>query len=305
MGLDNVKVMYATAPRGVRVTIPLIQAGSYNVADITARLKSAGVADSELPFVVFSPTPPAPVLRDAVAGAPAPGIERAALDSPDPPIPMAPDANTLPPMESAFGAMSKATVTPTWRQITGCRYSMRRADNQGYVAVQDLSPESFQDPEDYHRVNDGRIKLCYGLVWRRVAAHFLRQNDKWTDSVQSKHGMSSTTSVSVTASVGYGGGGASASISATFGYSVTVNSETTVTIEVSALGRAGESQTAVLWELCRKYVVEVDGVLRDESNPFTIVFNDKGGPHQLVDTWGPNYEVVSEQPTLKTYIFPN
>ena len=111
--------------------------------------------------------------------------------------------------------------------------------------------------------------------------------------------------MSITASVGYSGGGASASISATYGYSITVDSESTVTNEVSVDGTSGESQTAVLWELCRKYVIEVDGVIPADNQPFTVVYRDKGGVHQLLDTWGPNYEVVSSQATLMTTVFPN
>jgi hypothetical protein len=301
-------MMYATTPKGVRVPIPLIQAGSYNVADIKERLKKAGVTDAELPYVVFSPADPASlanVRRNAVTAAAVsvPGVARAAVDEPKIPVPTAP--NVQPPMHSDFVLEASVAVTPNWKQITGCRYSMKRADNQGYVSVQDLDISAFQDPEDYHRIQDGRIKLCYGLVWRRGPLHFLKQGDKWVDTVQTKRGMSSTTSVSISASVGYSGYGASASITATYGYSITVNTETTVTIEVSVLGTAGESQTAVLWDLCRKYVVMVDGVARDESNPYTLVFKDKGGAHQLANTWGPDYEVVSEQPTLMPTVFKN
>lgn len=304
MPLEEVKVLYASAPRGIEATIPLVQAGAYNVADITQRLRNAGVRDDELPYVVFGSVPPprrtAAAARNDVSVL---GVERLALDMPDPSIPEPTAAGALPPPLSAFQVIAKASVTPTWRQLTGCRYTMKRADGNGYVAVQDLNQDQFQDVTDFERLRDGRIKLCYGKVWRRVAVHFLRQGDKWVDSVQTKNGMSTTNTVSVTASVGYSGGGASASLSATYGYSITVNTETTVTIEVSVYGSAGESQTAVLWELCRAYMLEVDGVMRDDTNPYTIVYNDKGGPHQLVDVWGANIEVISSQPTLKTTIF--
>jgi len=85
--------------------------------------------------------------------------------------------------------------------------------------------------------------------------------------------------------------------------------ETTVTIEVSVLGKPGESQTAALWELCRATALEVDGVQRDGSNPYTIIYADKNGQHQLADAWsadievGTNIEIISQQPTLKTKIF--
>jgi len=264
--------------------------------------------DDELPFVVFGSVPPAsrsPAKNAALTGAAgnAVGVERMALDQPDPEIPEPAVAGAVPPPLSAFQVDAKVAVTPSWRQLTGCRYSMQRADGNGMVAVQDLAQSQFVDPEDFARLRDGRIKLCYGKVWRRVALHFLKQGDKWVDSVQTKNGMSTTNSVSVTASVGYSGSGASASLSATYGYSITVSSETTVTIEVSVYGAAGESQTAALWELCRAYVLEVDGVQRDDSNPYKIIYTDKGGQHELLDTWGANVEVISTQPTLKTTIF--
>ncbi len=312
MALEDVKVLYASAPRGVQVTIPLIQAGAYNIADITQRLTKAGVRQDELAFVVFGSAPPRSRVAtsdNAAAGDPGAearvGVERFAFNAPDPEIPEPAVAGTLPPPLSPFQIVAKVAVTPSWRQLTGCRYSMQRADGNGMVAVQDLQQNQFQDPEDFARLRDGRIKLCYGKAWRRVAVHFLKQGDKWVDSVQTKNGMSTTNSVSVTASVGYSGGGASASLSATYGYSITVTSETTVTIEVSVYGTAGESQTAALWELCRAYVLEVDGAQRDDSNPYKIVYLDKGGPHELLDTWGANIEVISSQPTLKTTIFKN
>ena len=314
MALEDVKVLYASAPRGLQVTIPLIQAGAYNVADITQRLKNAGVRDDELPFVVFSSVPRAsgsPARNAAAIGGAgnALGVERSAMDEPDPEIPEPTTAGALPPPTSAFQVIAKVAVTPSWRQLTGSRYSMQRADGQGMVAVQDLTQDQFSNPDDFARLRDGRIKLCYGKVWRRVAVHFLNQGDKWVDSVQTKNGMSTTNSVSVTASVGYSGEGASASLSATYGYSITVTSETTVTIEVSVYGTAGESQTAALWELCRATALEVDGVQRDSSNPYTIIYTDKNGPHELLDAWsanvevGTNIEVISQQPSLKTKIF--
>jgi len=314
MALADVKVLYASAPRGLQLTIPLIQTGAYNVADITQRLKNAGVQDDELPFVVFSSVPRAsgsPARNAAdIGGAGNPlGVERSAMDAPDPDIPVPTTAGEAPPPTSEFQVIAKVAVTPNWRQLTGCRYSMRRADGQGMVAVQDLTQDQFADPEDFARVRDGRIKLCYGKVWRRAAMHFVNDGDKWVDSVQTKNGMSTTNSVSVTASVGYSGEGASASLSATYGYSITVTSETTVTIEVSVLGKPGESQTAALWELCRATALEVDGVQRDGSNPYTIIYADKNGQHQLADAWsadievGTNIEIISQQPTLKTKIF--
>ncbi|MBL8288974.1 MAG: hypothetical protein JNL85_13400 [Rubrivivax sp.] len=299
MGVADVKMLYATGPRGVRASIPLVQAGAYDVADIAARLKQAGVRDDELPFVVFTSVPPEagarPALRDAALG-PAP-----ALNPPAIPVPTKPD--TSPPLYSDFVLVSAAAVTASWRQQTGCRYSMKRPSDQGYVVVQDLQPAQFKDPEDYARVTQGRIRLCYGLVWRQAATpQFLRNGDQWVQRVETTHGMSSTSSVSVTASVGYSGYGASASISATYSYSVTVDEQTKVSTEVSVLGVAGVSKTAVLWELCRKYVVEVDGVLRDETNPFTIVYLDKG-EHLLQDTWGPTYEVYSPNASMITTPF--
>jgi hypothetical protein len=305
MGLENVKVLYATAPRGLRVSIPLIQAGAYNVADITERLKNAGVRDDELPYVVFSgaaspphPTRPGPADAAAAFTSAAPTVAPPAI-----PVPTLP--NTAPPLFSEFAMVSiPQAVTPSWRQLTGCRYSMKRADNQGYVVVQDLPQSAFQNPDDFDRINSGRIRLCYGLIWRQAfSPQFLRHGDRWDQKIETTHGMSTTNSFSITASVGYSGYGASASISATYGYSVTVDDQTKVTNEVSVDGQPGESQTAVLWELCRKYVIEVDGVLRDESNPFTVVFLDKGGPHQLQDSWGPMYEVISHQATLLPTIF--
>jgi hypothetical protein len=206
---------------------------------------------------------------------------------------------------SDLGSLTSVAVTPQWRQLTGCRYCMKRADGNGYVSVLDLQPSDFPNPDDYSRINNGRIKLCYGYVWHRVGLNYLKQGDRWDQKIETKHGMSSTSTLSITASVGYSGGGASASISATYGYSITVDSESTVTNEVSVDGTSGESQTAVLWELCRKYVIEVDGVIPADNQPFTVVYRDKGGVHQLLDTWGPNYEVVSSQATLMTTVFPN
>lgn len=308
MGLENVKLLYATTPAGLHVTIPLLREGAYDVADITQRLKNAGVTDDQLPFVVFTPVPPeAP---SGMMGAamnfgtvPVAGVSRAAEDSaePAPPLPTAP--NTPPPMYSELGPLSSVAVTPTWRQVTGCRYSMKRADGAGYVVVQDLPQSSFPDPDDFNKIKDGRIKLCHGIVWRQAGLQFLRERDSWDQKIETKHGMSVTNSVSVTASLGYSGYGVSASLSATYGYSITVDEETTVTNEIHVEGSPGQSQTAVLWEKCRLYVIEVDGVLRRESNPFQIIYNDKGGNHQLLDTWGPTYEVISKEATLLTKIF--
>lgn len=298
MAVSDVKVIYATAPRGLRVSVPLVQAGAYDVADITSRLKQAGVRDDELPFVVFSSVAPddaRPALRDAVAG-PAPTLSPPAI-----PLPTQPD--TAPPLYSEFVLVSAAAVTASWRQQTGCRYSMKRPSDQGYVVVQDLQPAQFKDPDDYAKVTQGRIRLCYGLVWRQARTpQFLRNGDQWVQRVETTHGMSTTNSLSVTASVGYSGYGASASISATYNYSVTVDDQTKVSTEVSVLGVPGFSKTAVLWELCRKYVVEVDGVLRDESNPFTMVYLDKG-EHLIQDTWGPTYEVYSPSASMITTPF--
>ena len=39
MALADVKVLYASAPRGLQVTIPLIQTGAYNVADSQGHYK--------------------------------------------------------------------------------------------------------------------------------------------------------------------------------------------------------------------------------------------------------------------------
>ncbi|MEP7345704.1 MAG: hypothetical protein ABI877_10570 [Gemmatimonadaceae bacterium] len=308
MGLENVKLLYATAPGGVHVTIPLIREGAYDVADITQRLKNAGVTDDQLPFVVFTSVPPAApsgprmaaMNRSAVQ---VPAMSRAAEDSAEPVIPIPTAPNTVPPQYSELGPLSSVAVTPTWRQTTGCRYSMKRADNNGYVVVQDLPQSSFPTPDDFNKIKDGRIKLCHAFVWRRADQQFLRERDAWDQRVETKHGMNSTTSVSVTASIGYSGYGVSASLSATYGYSITVDDESTVTNEIHVEGAPGQSQTAVLWELCRVYLVEVDGVLRRESNPFQIIYNDKGGNHQLIDTWGPTYEVVSKEATLMTTIF--
>lgn len=301
MALADVKMIYASAPRGLRVSIPLIQAGAYDVADITARLKAAGVRDEELPFVVFSAVPasPSPAAQDAARFA----AERApTLSPPTIPLPTAP--NVSPPLYSDFVLVSAAAVTPQWRQQTNCRYSMKRADGQGYVCVQDLQPASFKNADDYAKVAQGRIRLCYGLVWRQAATpQFIRLGDQWVQRVETTHGMSSTSSISITASVGYSNSGVSASISATYGYSVTVDDQTKVSNEVSVMGVEGWSKTAVLWELCRKYVIEVDGVLRDEANPFTVVFLDKGGEHLLLDTWGPTYEVYSPNASLITTPF--
>lgn len=300
MGLENVKVIYAAAPRGLRVSIPLIRSDAYDVADITQRLKSAGVRDDELPFVVFSAKPAAPPLKsftDAAAGANPPQV--------DPPkIPIPTQVDTAPPLYSDFALIVAKPVTQQWRQLTGCRYSMKRPNDQGYVVVQDLQPEQFQDRDDFNKVNSGRIQLCSGLIWRQAfSPQFLRAGGQWIQKVETTHGMSTTNSVSVTASVGYSGAGASASLSATYGYSVTVDDQTKITNEVSVEGISGEAQTAVLWELCRKYVVMVDGVLRDESNPFTVVYLDKGNPHLLEDTWGPTYEVISKVASLITTPF--
>src|SRR5689334_18949676 len=131
MALADVKVLYASAPRGLQVTIPLIQAGAYNVADITQRLKNAGVQDDELPFVVFSSVPRASgsLARNAadIGGAgDALGVERSAMDVPDPDIPVPTKVGEAPPPTSAFQVIAKVAVTPNWRQLTGCRYSMQR-----------------------------------------------------------------------------------------------------------------------------------------------------------------------------------
>jgi 3-oxoacyl-(acyl-carrier-protein) synthase len=60
--LEDVKV-YATAPGGVRVTVPLIRQGAYDIQDIQARLRQAGVTAEDMPFVVFSPAVPQAALR--------------------------------------------------------------------------------------------------------------------------------------------------------------------------------------------------------------------------------------------------
>jgi hypothetical protein len=58
MALEDVKVIYATAPGGVRVTVPLIRQGAYDIQDIQTRLRQAGVTAEDMPFVVFSPAVP-------------------------------------------------------------------------------------------------------------------------------------------------------------------------------------------------------------------------------------------------------
>ena len=312
MGLENVKVLYARSPGGVQVTIPLIRAGAYDVADISQRLKTAGIPDDQLPYIVWSsdPTPPKPLnqgsaLGQSMAAAAVPGVSKAASDAP-PTIPEPTAPNLNPPMLSDLGPLTSVAVTPMWRQLTGCKYSMKRADNNGYVDMGSLGEGDFQDPDDFAKFRDGRVKLCYGLIWRQPenCIQFLKQGGSWSQKIVTKHGMSSTTSVSITASVGYSGYGASVSISATYGYSITVDDETEVTTQVDVAGVAKISTTVVLWELCRLYVVEVDGVVRREDNPFKVIFKDKGGPHELHDTWGPTYEPISRVASVKQTLFP-
>jgi hypothetical protein len=298
MRLEKVKVIYATGPGGIHVTIPLLKAGAYDVGDMRSRLKAAGIQDDQLPYVVFSTEQAiAPHLRDDIGPADIPGLSLAADPHALPDIPKPTQPNTPLPRLSEFKLVASVLVTPRWRQITGCRYSMRRADNNGYVCVQDLQPGDFENPDDYAKINNDRIKLCMGWVWRLVAENFLNgEGEGWNRTEQSKHGMSVTNAVSVSASVGYSGGGASASISATYSYSVTVDDERTVTTSVNINGEAGVSKTVALWELCRVYFIEVDGVRYDDpaKESLTVVFKDKGGPHQLLDTWGVTYEVYSQ-----------
>lgn len=300
MALQDVKVLYATAPGGIRATIPLIRAGAYDVADITQRLKAAGVRDQDLPFVVFSAVDPSSLPRR-------PRLANAMGTPPQlvpPPIPVPTVPNTVPPLYSDLVMVAAQPVTAEWRALTNLRYCMKRTDNNGYVSVQDLDAQSFQNADDYDKVRSGRIKLCYGLVWRQpVSPQILIAGARWSQKVETTHGMSTTNAVSVTASVGYSSGGVSASLSATYNYTVTVDDQVKVTTEVEVDGQPGKTITAVLWELCRKYVVTVDGVVRDEANPFTLNYLDKGSAHQLQDTWGPTYEVISREATLMPTAF--
>lgn len=300
----DVKVMYATGPGGVRVTIPLVRAGAYDTEDIKSRLKKAGIPDAELPYVVFSATePPSPKARDSImAVMDVPGVAKFQDIPPTIPEPSGPNVQT--PLYSEIAPLAKVPVTPTWRQRTGCRYSMMRADGQGYVVMQqpDRQLSDFVNPDDWHKINDGRVQLCYGYIWHRVDYQFLRPGDRWDKRVEITHGMSRNDNFSITASVGYSGYGVSASVSATYGFQITVSDETKTTTEVSAECQEG-SKTAALWELCRIFYTEVDGVMSTDTKPFQVIYKDKGGEHQLTDTWGLRYEVVSSEPTLKSTQF--
>lgn len=301
MAIEDVKLLYASAPRGVRLTIPLVREGAYDTADILARLKKAGVTDDELPYVIFSPKElpaddhPGPQADNVQL----PGEKIGSDEPPDIPSPSGP--GKPPALNSSLGPLTSVAVSPEWRQLTGRSYCMRRADGAGFVSMLDLQPQAFENADDYHIIQDGRLKLCYGLRWHQITVQFLSAGASWNQQVTTKHGMSTTTSYSISASVGYSGGGASASLSATFGQTFVVTDEKDVVTTVDVQPVIGKTQTASLWNLQRYYVVEVDGVVRDTSNPFRVVFLDKGGRHQLNDAWAGLFDIISTDATLKTW----
>lgn len=310
--LANVKLMYALGPRGIVVTIPLTRTDRYDEDFIRERLKGAGIQEDEMPYVAFTPVHPA--LSNRLELGHVPGVELVAFSDAQPPIPIPTEPNTAPPLWSDLGPLTKVAVTKDWRAATGSSYAMQNPAG-GNVITQDqpiYDPNnqdgagimSAQDAALCGQNANGKLKLCYGYIWKREALNFLGQGDSWSQEVTTKHGMTRTDSLSITASVGYSGGGVSASLSATYGFSITVDDESDVTNTVKADGENGYLKTAALWSLCRKYVIEVDGVVRDESNPFTVYWNDgKNHNHrQLVNIWS-GVEVVSKQATLITTPF--
>lgn len=293
--IQNVKLMYASAPRNLQITIPLIQQGSYDTADIKSRLKAAGVTDEELPFVIFSPVE-FPDQRNMPKDFPL-------IVNPNqpPPFPTPSGPGVSPPLDSVFGDLTSVKVSKNWRQLTGRSYCMSRADGQGYVSMLDLPPANFVNKDDYSIIQDGKLELCFGLRWRLNTPQFIADGGSWNNVIRSKHGMSTTTTYSISATVGYAADGISAALSATFGQTFVVSSETEVTTTVNVQPIAGMSQTATEWDLLRCYVVKVNGVIRDSSNPFTVLYTDKKGQHTLRDTWTGQYDTISNQPTLRIW----
>jgi len=301
MGLEDIKVAYALAPGGVRVTIPLIiKNGEYDVDDINARLLKGGVPENELGYVIYSVEEPTLSIPPPQQKGDVPGVQSFPEESAQPKIPIPTAPNTAPPMESEFSLIRAVPVTKDWHKLTGCSYNMYLAASQKYFDVQSMTADRFTHQEDYKIINDGRLKLCYGLVWRRVGMNFLDDGSSWEEKITYTKGMSKTTTLSVTASVGYSGGGASASLSSTFSTSLTISESKESTYDANVKGVKGSLQTACLWVLNRVFYTEVDGKIRGEGNPFSVttkLSNDV--PYQLIDTFGTSYEALPDiEPTL-------
>lgn len=281
--MKNVKLLYATAPDGQVVKIPLTKTDHLDTVEIADYLNNAAIPPGQFEYVVFSTTEPEPQLSVLGLMAKA-GVKplRAEGDLPAIPKPKTPD---LPPDRfSTIGTQTKVAITDAWRKETRLPYSMKDRFGNGYFNVLDIPRDQFRSsdgtrpqPGDYDLLHNGRVQLCYGPIWRLEGWNVVNKGEKYTRKIVSKHGISKTDELSVSATLGFSGGGATASLTVAFKHSVTVTSETTIEQTYEVTGQDGLKIVYCFWQLCNIFTVEVDGVRRQaDKNPFFIQWDSKG-----------------------------
>src|SRR5438132_11665275 len=127
----NVKLLYATAPDGQVVKIPLTKADYLDTVEIADYLNRAAIPPNQFEYVVFSTTEPAPaqfVLSQMASAA----VVRKISETDLPPIPK-PKTPDLPPDRfSTIGTQTKVAITDQWRKETRLPYSMKDKFGNGY-----------------------------------------------------------------------------------------------------------------------------------------------------------------------------
>jgi len=308
--MGNVKLLYATAPDGQVVKIPLTKTGYLDTVEIADYLNRAAIPPQQFEYVAFSTTEPGS--KQFFLGQVAPAPVKAKLEGSDlPPIPK-PETPDLPPNPfSAIGKQTKVAITDAWRTENRLPYSMKDRFGNGYFNVLDIPKDQFRSsdgkkpqPGDYDLLHNGRVQLCYGPIWRLEGWNVVDKGEKYTRKVVSKHGMSQTDELSVSATLGYSGGGASASLTVAFKHSVTVTSETTIEQTYEVTGQDGLKIVYCVWQLCDIFTLEVDGIRRQANkNPFFIQWDSKGLHHHR-DTFDGTINAATLPPAPNTTEFP-
>jgi hypothetical protein len=307
----SVKFLWATAPDGQVVKIPLTTTDYLDTVEIAHCLNRAAIPPEQFEYVVFSTSEPAPnqIILGQMAKATA---ARKMLDSELPPIPK-PNTPDLPPDRfSTIGTQTKVAITDAWRNETRLPYAMKDKFGSGYFNVLDIPKDQFRSSDgtkpqhgDYELLHNGQVQLCYGPIWRLEDWSVVDKGEKYTRKVVSKHGISNTDELSVSATLGFSGGGATASLTVAFKHSVTVTSETTIEQTFEVTGQDGLKIVYCVWQLCNIFTLEVGGIRRQaDKNPFLIQWDSKG-LHYVRDTFDGTMNADTLPPAPNTTEFPN